>query len=212
MDIINILEIIGICAFAISGAIVAINNKYDIMGVIILGVINAMGGGIIRDIVLGITPPYFFNSYNIAYIILSISMSLIVFILACYKKISFYILSINKNNFFYIIDAIGFSAFCIIGANAAIDISMHNGLLLIICVGSLTGLGGGVLRDILTVNIPLIFRKKLYITPVILGITLYYFLSKIMLLHIAMLIAVLFIFIFRCLAIFFKWNLPTIKL
>lgn len=216
-QIINIIEIIGICAFASSGAIVAINNKLDVLGVVILGVINALGGGIIRDIILGNTPPYFFcNDNYLSLICLSVFVSLIIFILASFKKILKYIVKFNNNIVFNVADAIGLAAFCVLGSNVAISMGFENEVLLIIIVGCITGVGGGVMRDIMIGQIPIVFKKRVYILPAIIGTIIYIYLPQIFQSQVSqslsMIISVVFIVLFRILAILFKWNLPYIKI
>lgn len=208
---INVIEIIGICAFAASGAIVAINNKLDILGVIILGVINALGGGIIRDIILGITPPNFFlNGSYLVYIIISVFLTIAIFILACFKKTLKYIIEFDNKFIFSVADAIGLAAFCVLGADLAINMGFQGELLLVVTVGCITGTGGGVLRDIMIGQIPIIFKKRVYLLPAIIGTLLYVYLLQVSQL-LAIIISMAFIITVRIFAVIFKWNLPSIK-
>lgn len=207
-----IIETIGICAFAISGIIVAIDKKLDILGVAVLGVVNALGGGLIRDIILDVNPPALFSDEkSLIFMLIVIIISVILFIFARYKKSFKYIIQFNNNLFFNIADTIGLAVFCILGANAALNTGNQNDPFLIIVVGCITGVGGGIMRDILTGNIPIVFKKKVYVLPAILGTALYVYLTPLISANIAMLTGVVFIIVFRIFAIIFKWNLPSIK-
>ena len=164
-------DIIGTIAFAISGAILGCKKKMDILGVIVLGLVTALGGGFIRDLVLGITPPKMFqNSTNAA---ISTVFSILVFILYSIRKDfekSHWIKLMNK--FMIITDTIGLASFTITGMATAISLGYDKKFLLIF-VGSITGVGGGMLRDVLSGSIPFIFREQIYAGACILGATIF---------------------------------------
>lgn len=201
------LEIFGIIAFSISGSLVAIKNKFDIFGVIIVGVITAVGGGITRDIIVGCTPPIIFsNGYLIA---ISIFASLCTFLLAYLKRKRFVLLQ-NKielvNNYF---DAIGLAVFTISGIEAVFNYGFSDNFLLCISMGVLTGVGGGLLRDIFTGSAPYIFTKHVYALTSIIGAIAFYILRFFIPIKIiSTVIGIGLIFILRILAIKFRWKLP----
>ena len=151
-----ILELIGAAAFSVSGAMVAIEKRADIFGVIFLAVTTALGGGVIRDVLIGRIPPVMFVSYW--YILIAVLAALAVFIDA-YVRSEKYKLHIYKldavNNIF---DAIGLAVFTISGMNAAMGVS--DNVLLLLFVGMATGIGGGMLRDVMTKDRKSVGRER----------------------------------------------------
>ena len=140
------LEILGIIAFSISGALVAIKSKFDLFGVVVVGVVTAVGGGITRDIIVGNLPPIIFsNAYLIGIAGLS---AVLTFILAYVKRSKFSVIKEKIgiiNNYF---DAIGLAVFTIMGVESTFNYGYGDNILLAISMGVLTGVGGGVMRDI----------------------------------------------------------------
>lgn len=202
-------DIIGTIAFAISGAILGCKKKMDILGVIVLGLVTALGGGFIRDLVLGITPPKMFqNSTNAA---ISTVFSILVFILYLIRKDfekSHWIKLMNK--FMIITDTIGLASFTITGMATAISLGYDKKFLLIF-VGSITGVGGGMLRDVLSGSIPFIFREQIYAGACILGATIYIIARHFCNYQISMVICFMTVLIIRLLAVKRNWNLPRIS-
>lgn len=139
-DVMFVLELIGAAAFAVSGAMVAIEKKADIFGVLFLAVTTALGGGVIRDVLIGRIPPVMFVSYW--YLLISVVAALAVFIDA-YLRSEKYKLHLDKldavNNVF---DAIGLAVFTVSGMNAAMPVS--DNVILVLFVGMCTGVGGGL--------------------------------------------------------------------
>lgn len=202
-------DIIGTIAFAISGAILGCKKKMDILGVIVLGLVTALGGGFIRDLVLGITPPEMFqNSTNAA---ISTIFSILVFILYSIRKDfekSHWIKLMNK--FMIITDTIGLASFTITGMATAISLGYDKKFLLIF-VGSITGVGGGMLRDVLSGSIPFIFREQVYAGACILGATIFIIARHFCNYQISMVICFFAVLIIRLLAVKKNWNLPRIS-
>lgn len=205
-----LLEIIGTIAFAISGAMEGIKSNMDILGVTILGVITAIGGGILRDITLGLSLPSSFvdprNLYTSAII------SILTFIFVYYNK---KILGNNINrrfdNIMLVTDAIGLAVFTVLGMDVAYNLSTDFTIPLYIFVGVITGVGGGVLRDILSQSRPYIFHKHVYASASIIGALIYLLLKRTLNTPLPILIAIISIIIIRLLAIKYKWNLPKIN-
>ena len=159
------LELIGTVAFAISGAVVGIQKKMDIFGVAILAMTTAVGGGIIRDVILNITPPAAFR--NPVFTLSSIGIGIIVFVIYRHhfemQKHAVYDVLLR------IMDAIGLSLFTVIGVETAyIHVADANAYLAIF-VGMLTGVGGGILRDVLAGNTPYVFVKHFYACASLIG-------------------------------------------
>lgn len=201
-----ILEIIGTISFAISGAMIAIQKKVDIFGVLFLGIITAFGGGLIRDITLGNLPPAMFR--NTKYLIFATIASLSVFLTASIFKNAYIqneLLIDTINNIF---DAVGLGAFSVIGAQLTIQLYENAGSFLIIVMGMITGIGGGLLRDLLVREIPFVLKKRVYAVAAILGAASYYLLLHITYSWLAMIIGVFVTFSLRMLSTVFKWNLP----
>ena len=208
-DVMFVLELIGAAAFAVSGAMVAIEKKADIFGVLFLAVTTALGGGVIRDVLIGRIQPVMFVSYW--YLLISVVAALAVFIDA-YLRSEKYKLHLDKldavNNVF---DAIGLAVFTVSGMNAAMPVS--DNVILVLFVGMCTGVGGGMLRDVMTNTMPKVLRKRVYAVASLIGGGLYYVMHV---LDINQLLSVgcgmLVIFALRLFATIYKWNLPSVKL
>lgn len=203
-----VLELIGTCAFAVSGAVIGITKRFDIFGVILCGIITALGGGTIRDILLGNLPPAMFRNY--IYLIFAVTACLITFIVASILKTKFSqnIGIIDKvNNVF---DALGLGVFTIVGMNIAETSGFSDNFFFVIFLGMTTGCGGGILRDVIISEVPFVLRKRIYAVASLAGGILYY------LMHITFscgiilstLSGILLIFALRLLASVFKWDLP----
>ena len=177
-EIAYIMEMIGTVAFASSGAILGIRKGMDVFGIIILGGVTALGGGVIRDLVLGATPPAMFTSPTA--VILSVITTLILFCIF-YAKIDFLDTKIFSTfeKLMNILDAIGLGVFTSIGISKAIYMGYENKILLLF-VGMVTGVGGGIIRDTLSNISPVIFREQIYAIASLIGATFYiYFFHKV---------------------------------
>lgn len=191
-----ILEIIGTIAFSVSGAVVGIKKKMDILGVATLGIITAVGGGILRDIIIGVVPPTAFR--NPAYTLIAIAVAVLAFFPFVSRKI-------NLDHFIWILaDSIGLGAFTMIGVTSG---TAFNNLFLEVFLGVLTGVGGGVIRDICSGDIPMIFVKHFYACPCIIGAIICAILNRYDP-DLAIVVGFAVILILRLLAAKFKWHLP----
>ena len=209
--ILFILEIIGTIAFAVSGAFVAIKQKFDVFGVLVIGCVTAVGGGMMRDVLIGSVPPTIFSK---VYIIgIAALTSLLVFYVAyiqrnCFDEIRGKIEHINN-----VFDAIGLGAFTVMGTELAFTGGFFNNVFLSITLGVLTGVGGGLLRDVLTETPPYIFRKHIYAVAAIVGAILYYVVRLFVeTTVIPTLLATLFIIGIRLLAARYRWGLPVVHI
>ena len=201
---ISALEMIGTVAFAASGALTAMRKKMDLLGVIVLGVVTAVGGGMIRDILLGISPPLAFR--NPLSVIVSIAVSVILFIPGVRHHLMH-----NQRLFdtaLLVMDSVGLGVFSVMGIWNALDFSPERSTFLLVFVGVMTGVGGGVLRDILAGNTPYIFVKHVYACASLLGATVCALLWRIVPSYVAMLTGMLCVLILRLLSAYFRWNLP----
>lgn len=203
-----VLELIGAAAFAISGAMAAIKRKADIFGVVFLGVITALGGGVIRDVLIGQLPPKMFISY--AYLLASLLVSLIVFFDAYIRREKYFANKDKLSEINNIFDAAGLAVFTISGMNTAMGVS--DNVILILTLGVITGVGGGMLRDMMTNTMPKVLRKRVYAVASLIGGALYYVLHLIGVNDIlSAVIGMVTIFVLRVLATAYKWNLPSVK-
>lgn len=195
-----IMELIGTVAFAISGAVQAIKVKMDIFGVAVLGLVTAVGGGIIRDIVIGKVPPAVFQ--NPIYAAVALVTAVAVFFIAPrahYAKWS--------EKLLYVADSIGLAVFTAVGVDSAYVLG-HKGLTLWLFVGVITGVGGGVLRDVFCGEIPYIFRKHIYATASLIGVLVIYALAHFVDFLLASVIGAAVIIVIRLIAMLLHLNLP----
>lgn len=190
---------IGTIAFAISGAMVAIQKKMDILGIYILGMTTAVGGGITRDIILGITPPSAFH--DPFYAITALVTSLVLFLFARQKKIR------TTGWLFPISYSLGLAVFTMAGALMGV---VYDNLFLIIFVGTITGVGGGIIRDVFANRIPIIFQTNIYATSSLIGATVFALLYKYDQ-YLAAIIGGGVIFVLRILDTKYDWSLPRVK-
>lgn len=208
--ILLVLEIVGTVAFAVSGAFVAIKARLDIFGVVFIGCVTAVGGGMTRDILIGATPPAVFSKLYV--LLVAATTSLVVFIVAYLCRRHFEETAEKVEHVNNVFDALGLAAFSVAGTELAFVEGLADNALLAIVLGMLTGVGGGIFRDILTATTPYIFKKHVYALASIGGAALYYVLRLFIdgtLLPSA--VAMAFIILVRMLATKYRWSLPKIR-
>lgn len=195
----QILDIIGVFVFTISGVLTGLNKKLDAFGVFIIAFVTALGGGTLRDILIGKTPVGWMVDLKYLYIIV-----LAYFVTIFFKK------QLEKLRIsLFLFDSIGLGVFTIIGIEKGIEFGLHP--IICIALGTITASFGGVIRDILCNEIPVIFRKEIYATVCIFGGIMFFVLQKINLNHdILYLITSLFMISFRLLSVKYKWYLPSL--
>lgn len=164
-NIVFALEIIGTIAFAISGATLGLEKGMDLMGITILGLTTGVGGGIIRDLIIGQTPPLTFRDPT--YLVISVVVSVIVFTPPVREWI--FSDSMLYEWLMLIMDSVGLGVFTVLGIKSAYTASAIHGVILFTFVGMLTGVGGGVLRDMMAGNRPYIFVKHFYASASLIG-------------------------------------------
>lgn len=204
----TVIEIIGVCSFSMSGSIIGIRKRLDAFGVLVASLFTAFGGGLMRDLLLGNVPPIVFRNYTD--LIFCIAFSIIAFLSAYKNKKHFEEDSpiIDKIN--NIVDAVGLGLFTVIGIEAGIDNGHTDNAPFVIFLGVLTGIGGGMIRDVCIGEIPFVLTKRIYALASIAGGILYYMLlvrvgwNEVL----CTAIAVTFIFVIRMLASIFKWDMP----
>jgi uncharacterized membrane protein YeiH len=198
---IQILDLFGTMAFAVTGAFKAIEHKSDIVGVIILSTITGVAGGVIRDIIFGKFPPTVV--INPLYLIVTVVTGIVIFILYPSIKIHW--------NLFLKFDAVGLGVFTIIGASIAYN-NIGLNFLTMAFAGVLTAVGGGILRDVFVNEVPLVFVKELYASTSFIGvIILFVMLVMGINLYSATIPSILAVTSIRLLAMKYNWNLPRAR-
>ena len=205
--VMDIICIIGIIAFGISGAIAATKKHTDPFGTIVVAVFTACGGGITRDILLGITPPK--TLVDPYYILIAAGVALLVYLAAFTLKETFSEKTDKIDAAINIFDALGLGVFVVMGTQNAIDYGYSQNIFLCTLIGVLTGCGGGFLRDITLQEIPVILKKHIYVIAAISGSLVFYFMYAANLSYtMSAFSAVVVTFLLRMMATHFKWNLP----
>lgn len=200
------LEVAGTISFAVAGAMAALEKRVDLFGVIFLGATTALAGGIIRDILVGKIPPSAFSNYR--YMAIAAATALVVFLIARMSREYYqhHVEVVNAvNNVF---DAAGLGAFTITGAKVAMSMGYTENGFFVVFLAMVTGIGGGVLRDLMIGEIPFVLRKRIYAVASILGGVVYYQLVWRIDDMAAAFIGIGTVFGLRMLATIFKWNLP----
>tara|TARA_R110002012_G_scaffold41736_8_gene114217 strand:- start:74849 stop:75475 length:627 start_codon:yes stop_codon:yes gene_type:complete len=198
VKLILLIDILGTIAFAISGVLTALNKRLDPFGILIIAFVTAVGGGTLRDILIDANVAWMRN-LTYVYVILGSTIFAVIF----RKRLGY----IRRSLFLF--DTIGIALYTIVGVEKGIAAGFHP----IICValGTMTACFGGVLRDILCNEIPIIFRKEIYATACILGASAYFLLHFTPLKEdFIVIISGSIVIIVRLLAVYFNLSLPSI--
>lgn len=195
---IEILDILGLLSFVISGALLAISKKLDPFGVFVIAFVTSVGGGTLRDMLIGRTPVGWMQDLTAVYVIIG----------------GYFLTILFRNHLdkfrrsLFLFDTIGLGLFTITGIEIGLQYELHP----IICValGTISACFGGVIRDILCNEIPVIFRKEIYATICIFGGIVFFVLNLTVMNHeVVQLLTALAIIFFRIMAVKFKWNLSA---
>ena len=200
-------ELVGTIAFAVSGVLVAKKQKLDLFGAVVLGLFTAVGGGVLRDILLGNTPPVMFRKP--VYAMTALVTSSIVFYI---EKRSRLMEDSAKMVFVLnVADTVGLGVFAVSGTEMVLHSGHRENLFLALFVGVITAVGGGMIRDMLAGRVPIVMRKRIYAVAALLGAALYYLLRDRGKLGIfaAELITVAVVGLIRFAAIHYQLNLPS---
>lgn len=202
-----VMELIGTVAFAISGAMVGIKKSMDLFGICTLGLATACGGGLLRDILLGKLPPAMFCESIYALTAIGVSLLTFIFIARRVKTRHTHFFE----GFLRIADALGLGIFTVVGVAAV----MHNGFgdnfFFTVFLGTMTGVGGGLLRDMMAQEAPYIFVRHIYACASIAGAIICRLLWSLWGENVAMLIGAAVVIGVRLLAAHFRWSLPRIR-
>lgn len=200
VDVIYLLDVIGVIACSVAGTMLAIKKGFDIFGCILVSMVNAVGGGTIRDVMLDRHPLFWMSDLSYVYVITLTSLLCQIFF-PRHHRID------NALKFF---DAIGLAAFSIIGLKVGLAFEAHP--LIAIMMAVLTSIAGGIMRDMICNEIPLVLQREIYISASIIGSLLYLLLIHLQLTHwLAEILALSTIFGVRMLAIRLDWHLPSIQ-
>lgn len=194
------LEMLGTIAFAFSGALAGFNKRMDIFGIFVVAFVTAMGGGMLRDMLIGNTPVVWMR--DLTYLVVVTFGTIVALVFR--KKLIYLRLSL------FLFDAIGLGIFTIIGIEKGITAGLHP----VICItlGTMTACFGGVVRDILCNDIPVIFRKEIYATICIVGGVIFFILKQIDLSDsLIYLTTSLLIILLRLVVVKYKWSLPRVN-
>ncbi|MFH1538508.1 MAG: trimeric intracellular cation channel family protein [bacterium] len=166
-SIVYILDLAGTAVFAVTGALAAMEKRMDIFGVTVLAVITALGGGTIRDVLMGQMPPFYFSTPS--YLIVAVATALAVFL--------FKGMFSSMRGPLVTFDAIGLGVFTVIGAQKALGLGFP--FVPVIILAMLTGIGGGMIRDVLRGEIPFVLKKEIYASASLLGAVVFYLILKV---------------------------------
>ncbi|MBQ0088282.1 MAG: trimeric intracellular cation channel family protein [Prevotellaceae bacterium] len=195
----QILDYIGTLAFAISGTRLAASKHFDIFGAYIVGVTTAIGGGTMRDILLGQTPFWMMHPGYLVF-----SAIAVVWTIVFRKQI------VHQIHTWFIFDTIGLALFTVTGIEKTLDQNYPYWLAII--MGTMTGAAGGIMRDVLINEVPLIFRKEIYAFACIAGGIIFYLCSQCGTgIHIAGIACAITVIIIRIVAVKYKFTLPKLK-
>ena len=151
------VEMVGMVAFALYGALVGLKYRLDLFGILLMGITASLGGGGIRDLLIGITPPAMFQDYR--YLLVAVVTSLVVFLAAYLSKGRYHDYETKVEALANIFDALGLGAFNVVGVQAGINAGFSGNGFLLVFLGLMTGIGGGILRGLFVLRMPVVFHK-----------------------------------------------------
>jgi uncharacterized membrane protein YeiH len=154
-----VLDLAGIFVFAVTGGLVAVRKQFDIFGVLVLAGTTGLGGGFLRDVLIDATPPAALADWR--YLLVPVAAGLVTFV--------FHPAFGRLERLITVLDAAGLGLFCVTGALKALDFGL--GPVPAALMGMVTGIGGGMARDLLAGRVPVVFSSELYATPALLGAT-----------------------------------------
>lgn len=203
------IELLGIVAFAISGAMIAVRKGMDLFGVNILGLSTAVGGGCLRDIVLGISPPQMLRDPTFALVAILTSTIFFLILYFYHRNTSERTKNLSKVVLIYT-DAIGLGVFAVSGVDTALRAYPDASAFMLLFVALVTGTGGGILRDIMAGEMPSVLVRHIYAVAALLGAGAYLLLKDFLAPIPATIISAGITVIVRGLAFHYKWNFPRI--
>lgn len=204
------MELVGTVAFSASGAAMAIRKGMDLFGVCVLGVITAVGGGMMRDIILGMVPSALLSPVYVMTACLT-ALALFLGFSVCQRGLQGNLKTLS-DQILLLMDAVGLGIFTVVGVNTGIQHGYTHELFLLVFLGTLTGVGGGLLRDVLAGEPPSILVRHIYACASIGGALSYIWAGR----HLgslpALILSPALVVLIRILAARYRWNLPRISL
>lgn len=199
MDLITLIDYMGTLVFAISGVMAGVDRKFDLFGVFILGFVTAVGGGTLRDVLIGSTPVGWMQNEIYIYIVMA---SLPI----CYIW-SNIILKMKKGVFLF--DTIGIGLFTILGLQKTLALGLSP--LVGMMMGVVSAVFGGIIRDVLSNHAPLIFRNEIYALACLAGAVIFLLFDALLGVDIAMIISILSVIVIRVFAVKYHWSVPFLS-
>lgn len=194
------IDLIGVAVFAVTGALVASRKQMDVFGFALLGTVTGLGGGTLRDLLLGVTPVFWVREP--VYVAICAGVSAVVFFTAHIPE--------SRYRLLLWLDAIGLSFFCIIGAQKAL--AEDAGAFIAVVMGVMTATFGGIVRDIVAGEVPLVLHKEIYVTAALAGSLVFVGLLGLRVPeNVAALCGFAACFVVRALALRYHWALPTYR-
>ncbi len=193
-----IIELLGTMAFAVSGAFAAMEKKLDVFGVVVIAFVTAIGGGTIRDVLIGNLPVTWMQDIIAPSVILATAIAAIL-----YRNIFH-----NLPKTLLLFDSLGLGLFTITGIQKGLDAGIHPAIC--VALGTITGCFGGVTRDLLLREIPVLFHKEFYASACIVGGVVYFLLLYVVSAPVAQTAAIVIVCALRLLAAKFNWRLPSV--
>jgi uncharacterized membrane protein YeiH len=151
------LDLLGVFAFAITGGVLAVRRSLDLFGVLVLATITGLGGGMLRDVLIGAVPPAALQEWP--YLLMPVLAGLVTF--------RFHLAVSRAERVVNVFDAAGLGLFCVTGALKALEFGVPGPAAALL--GMVTGIGGGIIRDVLAGRVPVVLRSELYATPALVG-------------------------------------------
>ena len=200
MTLLKVLDLLGVSVFAVSGAALAVEKRLDLFGVVVLSVVTALGGGLLRDVLLGETPPVALRESR--YLVVALIAGLVVFLSSTgVHRVARLVL---------VFDAAGLGLFVATGTAKALHAGL--GAVPAVTLGCLTGIGGGILRDVLVAEVPVVLRRELYAVPAILGAAVVTTGDRLSAdASVTAALAAVVVFVVRVLAVWRDWHFPVAR-
>jgi len=200
MTLLKVLDLLGVFVFAVSGAALAVEKRLDLFGVVVLSVVTALGGGLLRDVLLGETPPVALRESR--YLVVALIAGLVVFLSSTgVHRVARLVL---------VFDAAGLGLFVATGTAKALHAGL--GAVPAVTLGCLTGIGGGILRDVLVAEVPVVLRRELYAVPAILGAAVVTTGDRLSAdASVTAALAAVVVFVVRVLAVWRDWHFPVAR-
>ena len=207
-----VIQCIGAISFTISATIYAIHKRADIIGALVFSLLTCFGGGFIRDLALGNLPPSILSNKTLIFTaLLSVVVCIICYHLGFIKRVARFADRHQHSFLIEFTDSLGLASYVISGLEIARETG-NSGFVVLVFAGCITGVGGGILRDICSAQIPAVFRKHIYLIPVIIASVFFALTYKHMHKYEPLcIITMAIVIVIRMLAFKFKWNLPIPK-